>query len=130
MVGGMKRILIIDDDAAFLRILAAYVRENFPGLELITCSDPVKGLGAIHSGLDLLLIDLEMPGMDGAKVLSYATSVGISRHRVIILSSHDAEYLHRRFPMGTCLAVLNKHEAKQRAVLDMIFDTLHQKTAG
>jgi hypothetical protein len=29
--------------------------------------------------------------------------------------------------MGSCLAVLNKYEAKQKAVLDMVFDALQQK---
>jgi hypothetical protein len=29
--------------------------------------------------------------------------------------------------MGTCLAVLNKFEAKQKAVLDMIFNSLQSK---
>jgi hypothetical protein len=32
--------------------------------------------------------------------------------------------------MGTCLAVLNKYEAKQKAVLDMIFNSLSKKAAA
>jgi hypothetical protein len=32
--------------------------------------------------------------------------------------------------MGTCLAVLNKFEARQKAVLDMIFNSLHKKAGG
>ena len=71
-----------------------------------------------------------MPGLDGAKVLSYAVSKGLSRNRIIILSGHDAEYLHKRFPMGSCLAVLNKFEGKQRDVLDMIFKSLQAKSKG
>jgi hypothetical protein len=30
--------------------------------------------------------------------------------------------------MGQCLAVLNKHEARQKVVLDMVFDALQKKT--
>lgn len=88
------------------------------------CDDPLKGLAAIRDDLDLLLIDLEMPGIDGGKLLSYATGKGISRNRIIILSGHDAEYLHKRFPMGNCLAVLNKYEARQKEVLDMVFRSI------
>jgi CheY-like chemotaxis protein len=93
----------------------------------MTCDDPVHCLASITTDLDLLLIDLEMPGLDGAKVLAYAVSRGIDRNRVIIFSGHDADYLHKRFPMGSCLAVLNKFEAKQQEVLDMIFAALQEK---
>ncbi|HYA86076.1 MAG TPA: response regulator [Nitrospirota bacterium] len=123
----MRKILLIDDDTTFLKLLEEYVEEHYPGLEVITCNDPLKCLISITEDLDLLLVDLEMPGLDGAKVLSYAVSRGVNKNRVIILSGRDAEYLHQRFPMGSCLAVLNKYERKQRNVLDMIFSSLQQK---
>jgi CheY-like chemotaxis protein len=121
------KILIIDDDPIFLELLEAYVCERCPSLGVETCADPVKGLASINADLDLLLLDLEMPGLDGSQVLSYAISKGLSKCRVIILSGRDSEYLHTHFPIGTCLAVLNKFEARQRAVLDMIFDALGRK---
>ncbi len=124
----MGKILLIDDDGAFLNLLEEYVKERYPGLQVNTCNDPLKCLVSITDDLDLLLVDLEMPGLDGGKVLSYAVSRGVSRNRIIILSGRDAEYLHQRFPMGSCLAVLNKYEGKQRNVLDMIFSSLQQKS--
>ncbi len=125
----MKKILLIDDDAAFLKLLEQYVEERYPGLRVSTCNDPIKCLSSITEDLDLLLIDLEMPGLDGSKVLAYAVSRGVSRNCIIILSSRDAEYLHERFPMGSCLAVLNKFEARQKDALDMIFTSLQRKSA-
>ncbi len=124
----MKKILVIDDDAAFLKLLEEYVEERYPGLHVLTCNDPIKCLVFITEDLDLLLVDLEMPGLDGAKILSYATSKGLSKNRIVILSGRDAEYLHERFPLGSCLAVLNKFEGKQRDVLDMIFNSLQKKS--
>ena len=126
----MKEILIIDDDLTFMNLLKEYVQENFPGLEINCCSDPVKCLSAINSDLDLLLVDLEMPGIDGAKIHAYATSKGLDKNRIIILSGRDADYLHRRFPMGSCLAVLNKYDTRQKRVLDMIFSSLLRKKLG
>src|SRR5271169_2928034 len=114
----MRKILLIDDDAAFLKLLEEYVEEHYPGLQVSTCNDPLKCLISITEDLDLLLVDLEMPDLDGAKVLSYAVSKGVNKNRIIILSGRDAEYLHQRFPIGSCLAVLNKYEGKQRNVLD------------
>ena len=124
----MRKILLIDDDAAFLKLLEEYVAERYPGLHVLTCNDPIKCLVSITEDLDLLLIDLEMPGLDGSKVLSYAVSRGVSKNRIIILSGHDADYLHDRFPMGSCLAVLNKYEIQQKNVLDMIFSSLQRKS--
>ena len=126
----MKKILLIDDDAAFLKVLQEYVEERYPGLRIATCNDPIKCLAEITNDLDLLLVDLEMPGLDGSKVLSYAVSKGVNKNRIIILSARDAEYLHERFPMGSCLAVLNKFEVQQQSVLDMIFKSLQEKSAG
>jgi len=125
----MKKILLIDDDAAFLKLLEEYVEERYPGIEVMTCNEPLKCLAAVTNDLDLLLVDLEMPGLDGTKVLSYAVSKGLNKNRIVILSGRDAEYLHKRFPMGSCLAVLNKYEGQQRNVLDMIFKSLQQKSA-
>jgi CheY-like chemotaxis protein len=124
----MAGILIIDDDTVFLKILRDYVKEHFPKLEVSTCDDPLLCLARITADLDLLLVDLEMPDLDGSKVLSYATSKGINKNRIVILSGRDADYLHKRFPMGSCLAVLNKHEARQKEVLDMIFGSLQRKS--
>jgi two-component SAPR family response regulator len=87
-------------------------------------------LREINQDVDLLIVDLEMPRMNGNKIIAYAIDVGIDRNRIILISSHDANYLHEHFPMGTCLAVLNKFEAGQKAVLDMIFNSLQKKISG
>lgn len=70
-----------------------------------------------------------MPVLDGTKIVSYAVSTGMDKNRIVILSGRDANYLHEQFPMGTCLAVLNKYEAKQKVVLDMIFSSMQRKAA-
>ena len=122
-----KRVLVIDDDKLYLDFQTQFVATNYPALELVTCDDPIRGLAHITPELDMLLLDLEMPGMDGAKLLDYAKQKGVAKARIIILSGRAADYLHKLFPMGECLAVLNKHEARQKAVLDMIFQALQRK---
>ena len=123
----MRKIVIIDDDKLFLEFLTDYVRSRYPLLDILSFNDPVRSLPSITADIDLLLIDLEMPGLDGTKILSYACEKGISKKKIIILSGRDAEYLHNKIPMGKCLAVLNKHEAKQKEVLDMVFSALQTK---
>jgi DNA-binding response OmpR family regulator len=124
----MKKILIIDDDSLFLQLLTDYVRQRYPNLEIIACDSAIQGLAKISADLDLLLLDLEMPDLDGSKLLAYATEKGLDKSRIIILSARDADYLHKQFPMGQCLAVLNKHEVRQKAALDMVFDSLQKKS--
>jgi CheY-like chemotaxis protein len=126
----MGKILMIDDDPAFLRLIDEYIEETYPNLEVITCSDPLRCLTRITTDLDLLLVDLEMPGLDGSKILAYATSIGLNKNKVIIVSGRDADYLHEKFPIGSCLAVLNKNEGKQKRVLDMVFKSLQQKSVA
>jgi len=127
----MGRILLIDDDQAFTEFLAGHIHNAYPLLQVDICNSPVTALSSIRTGgYDLLLIDLEMPAMDGLKLLSFATQSGMDKNRVVIISGRDADFLHELCPMGTCLAVLNKFEARQKTVLDMIFVSLSKKTAG
>jgi len=127
----MGKILIIDDDETFIAILSRYIREYYPLLQVETCTNPVMALAVIKKkDMDLLLVDLEMPTLDGAKIFKYATESGIDKNTIVILSGRDADYLHEHFPMGTCLAVLNKFEARQKTVLDMIFSSLQKKTSN
>jgi CheY-like chemotaxis protein len=127
----MRKILIVDDDAPFIQALQAQIQSLYPLLDVQTCTDPFQALSIIKSeAIDLLIVDLEMPVMDGTKILNYATSLGMDKNRIVILSGRDSDYLHEQFPMGTCLAVLNKYEAKQKAVLDMIFNSMQRKAAS
>lgn len=127
----MGRILLIDDDKAFSGFLADYIRESFPLLQVEVSNNPVAALQRIKAGgYDLMLIDLEMPALDGMKLLSFATQAGMDKNKIVILSGRDANFLHDLCPMGRCLAVLNKFEARQKAVLDMIFSSLHKKAGG
>ena len=123
----MKKIMIIDDDQLFLNLLTDEISEHYPNLEILSFDNALQGLAHITTDLDLLLLDLEMPELDGGKLLAYATEKGLDCRRIIILSARDADYLHKCFPMGQCLAVLNKHDVRQKAVLDMIFDALQKK---
>ena len=72
----MKKILLIDDDQLFLNFLSDYVRERYPNLEILAFNNALQGLSHIDTDLDLLLLDLEMPGLDGTKLLAFAKERG------------------------------------------------------
>lgn len=123
-------VLIVDDEPAFTRLLANYISGNFPLLKVDICNNPITALTFIKKyRYNLILIDFEMPTLDGRKLLDFAVQSGIDKNQIVILSSRDPDYLREYCPMGSCLAVLNKHEIRQKAVLDMIFSSLSKKAA-
>lgn len=123
-----NRILLIDDEPAFTRFLGDYISENYPLLGVDVCNSPLEALVYIKKDIySLILIDFEMPTLDGRKLLNFAVQAGVDKNRIVIISGRDPNYLREFCPMGSCLAVLNKHEARQKAVLDMIFSSLSEK---
>lgn len=131
----MGKVLIIDDDPGFTSLLDSYIHEICPLLKVEICNNPLAALALIKRGdNELILIDLEMPALDGMKIYKYATEAGVMKGRIVILSARDPNYLREIFPMGSCLAVLNKFEAKQKEVLGMILKSIQSKlcnvTAG
>lgn len=64
-----KRILLIDDDAAFLRSTRRTLVQQFPDLSVEMAEGPVEGLIKIGTEKpDAVLLDAMMPGMDGVEV--------------------------------------------------------------
>jgi len=124
----MGKILIIDDDAAFTALLDSFIREICPLLTVQICNNPLAALALINKqDSELIIVDLEMPALDGMKVYRYATEAGVPKNRIVILSGRDPDYMREFFPMGSCLAVLNKFEARQKEVLGMILKSIQSK---
>ncbi|NYF20916.1 DNA-binding NtrC family response regulator [Xanthomonas sp. JAI131] len=64
----MARILIVDDDTAFLSTLQATLRSF--GHEVIAAADGEGGLARLRDGgIDLAFVDFRMPGMDGIALM-------------------------------------------------------------
>ena len=61
-----RRILIVDDDDATRVVTQVLVRRC--GYDVETAADGIEGLAKVRLGIDLVLLDLVMPGMDGFEV--------------------------------------------------------------
>lgn len=65
--GGMYRVLLVDDDAHILSTNRAYLEKQ--GYEVITATGGAQALSvAASAALDAIVLDVEMPGLDGVEV--------------------------------------------------------------
>jgi CheY-like chemotaxis protein len=123
-----KRVVIVDDSPAYCDLWSNFILERYPETAKVEAYEhPYEALPKIDASIDLLIVDLEMPGMDGKKFVDYATQKGLSPRRIVVTSSHSADELHQRFRIGETIAVINKTEAKQMEAFLMIIDSVMRR---
>jgi CheY-like chemotaxis protein len=121
----MKRVVIVDDSPAFRDLWANFMLERYPdSANVESYAHPYDALPKIDATIDLLIVDLEMPGMDGKKFVDYARLKGLSPRRIVVTSSHSADELHERFRIGETIAVINKTDSRQQEAFLMILDSV------
>ena len=124
----MKRIVIVDDSPAYRDLWSNFIAERYnENVKVETYGHPYDALPKIDDSIDLLIVDLEMPGMDGKKFVDYARAKGVPARRIVVTSSHSADELHQKFRIGETIAVINKTEAKQQEAFLMILDSVMRR---
>ncbi len=115
----MARILVIDDDPFVRRLLELNLHNA--GHEVEVARDPVEGLKAVlESPPDLILLDIQMPYMNGVEVLKALKSDETSRHiRVVMLTSIRDEAILAEVAENGADACLNK-PIRGEAILETI----------
>lgn len=83
------RILVVDDDPILREFANVYLAT--PSTTIDTASDGATGLKRIRENpYDIVLLDIEMPNLDGFAVLQQIRADAELRHLpVIMLTSHD-----------------------------------------
>ena len=120
-----KRVVIVDDSVAYCDLWSTFILERYPeNVDVETFAHPFEALPKIDANVDLLIVDLEMPGMDGKKFVDYAQQKNVPAKRIIVMSSHSADELHQRFRIGETIAVINKTDPKQQEAFLMILDSM------
>ncbi|KAF0188991.1 MAG: CheY-like receiver AAA-type ATPase and DNA-binding domain-containing response [Desulfobulbaceae bacterium] len=84
----MNSILIVDDEPNYLVILSELLRDD--GFEVFTASNGAEGLKLVRDvDLDLVITDMQMPGMDGLQLLEAIKK--INNHLPVIIITAFAE---------------------------------------
>ena len=126
--GTARRVLVVDDSMFQCAAWRKLLEERYGGRVAVeTYTDPAEAVIGMAPDMHLMLLDWEMPEMDGKEVLAAANEAGVNLKRVIITSGHPADRLHEEFDDSGCLAVIEKTEPEQQAAFLMILDSIMRR---
>ncbi len=107
---GRLRVMVVDDDAILLRIYQAKMAQWPMAPEVIALDNAVSALLAMGRGTpDLLVTDLQMPGMDGfnmLRVLHQAPEV--SSTTIVVVSGLDSAEIEQNGGLPNGIEILKK----------------------
>ena len=90
-VRGKQKILIVDDSEMNREILSEILCEDYELQEAANGVRALEILGEYGGDVDLMLLDITMPEMDGFEVLSYMNRSGLIENiPVIMISAENA----------------------------------------
>lgn len=79
-----KRVLVVDDDATFRKIALKAFADDATDVD--TAEDGERAIEKLDSAkVDLLLVDLDMPGKDGYAVIKHVRGVPSLRNMPVIV---------------------------------------------
>jgi CheY-like chemotaxis protein len=123
-----RRVVVIDDSKVQCAVWKRLLEERYAGRVTVeSYDDPREAVSALADDIHLMLLDWEMPWLDGREVLDAARERGVDLKRIIITSSHPADRLHEEFDDTGCLAVIEKAEPEQQAAFLMILDSIMRR---
>ena len=89
-------LVMVVDDSITMRKVTSRVLENH-ALEVMTAQDGIDAIEKLHDRIpDLMLLDIEMPRMDGYQLLEHVRSDARLRHIPVVMITSRAGQKHRR----------------------------------
>jgi len=139
-----QQILIVDDSQINCEILAEILKDEYRILEAANGEECINLLKQCGTGIALLLLDINMPVMDGFEVLDLMNRKHwIEDIPVIMISSEDsASYVRRAYEMGASDYISRPFDvqvvhqrvsntiklyAKQRRLISLVTDQIREK---
>jgi two-component system OmpR family response regulator len=95
----MAKVLLLEDDLILQEIIEEYLQES--GFEVESFFDGEQALDAIASSrYDMLLLDVNVPSIDGFELLGYLREIKNSTPAIFITSLAGVKSLQKGFDLG------------------------------
>jgi len=113
----VRKCLVVDDHAAFRQVVRDFL--SGASVEVMECGDGASALGVCaEQSPDWILMDVEMPGMDGFTATREILRQ-FSAARVIILTQHDSpDYRGEARAAGACAFIRKDDLAQLRTIMN------------
>ena len=135
----MYKVLIVEDDPMVAMINEQYIKRN-KNFEIVgKCSDGLSALEFLENNtVDLLILDVFMPKMDGFETLRQIRNKQITVEAIMVTAANDrdsleealhlgiVDYLVKPFTFDRFQMALEKYIAQNNALKDI--ETLSQKS--
>lgn len=89
-----KRVIIVDDDVALIKLLTHTLEERT--FEVLAEADGLQGIKTIaaeYESLDLIVLDVMMPGMSGLEIFKKISAIKVERRVPILIITGRSELL-------------------------------------
>lgn len=125
----MTRILIVDDHPLYREGMVSALRANLAGVEVEGAGSAEEGLACLEraADIDVVLIDLRLPGMDGFGAQAVYAQRFPTVSRVVVSGLDDPQLVRRAFQAGASgfipksMSVTEVAEAIQYVLTGQVF---------
>ncbi len=96
-----QTVLIVDDSVANRELLVCTLEDDFNIMEAVDGSEAIKMLREYGNNIDLVLLDIVMPGADGFEVLAMMNNCGLIEDIPVIMISSESKpsWIERAYEM-------------------------------
>jgi CheY-like chemotaxis protein len=128
----MPRILVVDDDAIIVELLSMVL--DRAGYEVLTAGDGAKAIAILQDvqpdqAVDILMVDLMMPVMDGLRFMRWLRTEQKSSLPVLALTGMSKPSEVQAALQAGADAVLNK-PIEPRLIVEKLAELLDRKGVG
>lgn len=139
-----QKILIVDDSEMNRSLLADMLEDEYDIVEASDGEEAVAVLSMRSTEIDLVLLDLVMPKMDGFQVLTMMEENGWIKHVPVIMisSENSSAFMEKAYSMGAVdfisrpfdAAVVHRRvvntlllHARQKKLMDLVTEQIYEK---
>ena len=124
--GAKRRILVVDDSITMRRVTERLLERN--GMRVMTAKDGIEAMGIMQDHKpDIILLDVEMPRMDGYEFASHVRADPESQDVPIIMVTSRVSDKHKARAIELGVNDYLGKPYQERTLLDAMHHLLHQE---